>query len=77
MDKKEISKERKNYLKKKNQKKISILLTQIFILVIFLFLFLFKLLFNTATTILELKEKDYEPLYMYLNEILLEKKIKG
>lgn len=49
----------------------------IFILVIFLFLFLFKLLFNTATTILELKEKDYEPLYMYLNEILLEKKIKG
>ena len=49
----------------------------IFILVIFLFLVLFKLLFNTATTILELKEKDYEPLYMYLNEILLEKKIKG
>ena len=49
----------------------------IFILVIFLFLFLFKLLFNIATTILELKEKDYEPLYMYLNEILLEKKIKG
>lgn len=49
----------------------------IFILVIFLFLFLFKLLFNMATTILELKEKDYEPLYMYLNEILLEKKIKG
>ena len=43
----------------------------IFILVIFLFLFLFKLLFNIATTILELKEKDYEPLYMYLNEILL------
>lgn len=35
----------------------------IFILVIFLFLFLFKLLFNIATTILELKEKDYEPLY--------------
>lgn len=30
----------------------------IFILVIFLFLFLFKLLFNMATTILELKEKD-------------------
>lgn len=30
----------------------------IFILVIFLFLVLFKLLFNTATTILELKEKD-------------------
>lgn len=49
----------------------------ILILVIFLLLFLFKLLFNTATTILELKEKDYEPLYMYLNEILLEKKIKG
>jgi len=49
----------------------------IFILVIFLFLFLFKLLFNTATTILKLKEKDYETLYMYLNEILLEKKIKG
>ena len=49
----------------------------IFILVIFLFLVLFKLLFNTATTILELKEKDYESLYMYLNEILLEKKIKG
>ena len=49
----------------------------IFILVIFLFFFLFKLLFNIATTILELKEKDYEPLYMYLNEILLEKKIKG
>ena len=49
----------------------------IFILVIFLFLFLFKLLFNIATTILELKEKDYESLYMYLNEILLEKKIKG
>lgn len=49
----------------------------IFILVIFLFLFLFKLLFNIATTILELKEKDYEPLYMYLNEILLKKKIKG
>ena len=49
----------------------------ILILVIFLLLFLFKLLFNTATTILELKEKDYEPLYMYLNEILLEKRIKG
>ena len=49
----------------------------ILISVIFLLLFLFKLLFNTATTILELKEKDYEPLYMYLNEILLEKKIKG
>lgn len=49
----------------------------IFILVIFLFLVLFKLLFNTATTILKLKEKDYETLYMYLNEILLEKKIKG
>ena len=49
----------------------------ILILVIFLLLFLFKLLFNIATTILELKEKDYEPLYMYLNEILLEKKIKG
>lgn len=49
----------------------------ILILVIFLLLFLFKLLFNTATTILELKEKDYEPLYMYPNEILLEKKIKG
>lgn len=46
-------------------------------IIFFLFLFLFKLLFNTATTILELKEKDYEPLYMYLNEILLEKKIKG
>ena len=41
MDKKEISKERKNYLKKKNQKKISILLTQIFILVIFLALWEF------------------------------------
>lgn len=49
----------------------------ILISVIFLLLFLFKLLFNAATTILELKEKDYEPLYMYLNEILLEKKIKG
>ena len=49
----------------------------IFILVIFIFLVLFKLLFNTATTILKLKEKDYETLYMYLNEILLEKKIKG
>lgn len=49
----------------------------ILVIVIFLFLFLFKLLFNIATTILELKEKDYEPLYMYLNEILLEKKIKG
>ncbi len=41
MDKKEISKERKNYLKKKNQKKISILLTQIFILVIFIALWEF------------------------------------
>ena len=49
----------------------------ILILVIFLLLLLFKLLFNITTTILELKEKDYEPLYMYLNEILLEKKIKG
>lgn len=49
----------------------------ILILVIFLLFFLFKLLFNITTTILELKEKDYEPLYMYLNEILLEKKIKG
>lgn len=49
----------------------------ILISVIFLLLFLFKLLFNIETTILELKEKDYEPLYMYLNEILLEKKIKG
>lgn len=49
----------------------------ILILVIFLLLFLFKLLFNIATTILELKEKDYEPLYMHLNEILLEKKVKG
>ncbi len=49
----------------------------ILVIVIFLFLVLFKLLFNIATTILELKEKDYEPLYMYLNEILLEKKIKG
>lgn len=41
MDKKEISKERKNYLKKKNQKKIYILLTQIFILVIFIALWEF------------------------------------
>ena len=49
----------------------------ILISVIFLLLFLFKLLFNIETTILELKEKDYESLYMYLNEILLEKKIKG
>lgn len=41
MDKKEISKERKNYLKKKKQKKIFILLTQIFILVIFIVLWEF------------------------------------
>ena len=41
MDKKEISDERKKYLKKKKQKRISILLTQIFILVIFLALWEF------------------------------------
>ena len=41
MDKKEISDERKKYLKKKKQKRISILLTQIFIFVIFLALWEF------------------------------------